>query len=150
MQNLESLRHWKLNREAWGLHLQPIVNAPIQRLQILNLHGISKCKESPLIVDPNSFRTASFTSLTVSDYEESPQSTAALIQWPAQLEHFKFDSFYNNSSMMNYPMFQAWLSSHSESLKSIDIGYLSRNGGENKHVFDTTVFHNLESLTLSR
>ena len=52
--------------------------------------------------------------------------------------------------MMNYPMFQAWLSSHSESLKSIDIGYLSRNGGENKHVFDTTVFHNLESLTLSR
>jgi hypothetical protein len=73
-----------------------------------------------------------------------------LIQWPAQLEHFKFGSFYSNPWMMNYPMFQAWLSSHSESLKSINIGYLSRNGGENKHVFDATIFPNLESLTLSR
>jgi hypothetical protein len=83
-------------------------------------------------------------SLIVSDYEESPQSTAALIQWPAQqLEHFKFGSFHNNSSTMNYPMFQSWLSSHSKSLRSVDIGYLSRNGGENKHIFDAIIFSNL-------
>ncbi|EMD97558.1 hypothetical protein COCC4DRAFT_75024 [Bipolaris maydis ATCC 48331] len=150
MQKLESLQHWKLSREGWGLHLQPILNASIPKLRILDLHGISKCKESSLLLDPKLFRSASFTSLNISDYEETPQSTAMLIQWPAQLEHFKFGSFYNNSSMMNYPMFQAWLSSHSESLKSIDIGYLSRNGGENKHIFDATIFHNLESLTISR
>lgn len=47
-------------------------------------------------------------------------------------------------------MFQSWLSIHSKSLKTIDIGYLSRNGGENKHLFDATLFPNLESLTLSR
>jgi hypothetical protein len=52
MQKLESLRHWQLSREGWGLHLQPIMNAPIPRLQILGLHGISEWKESPLILDP--------------------------------------------------------------------------------------------------
>jgi hypothetical protein len=51
---------------------------------------------------------------------------------------------------MNYPMFQSWLSVHSQSLKSINIGYLSLNGGENKHIFDATLFPALESLTLSR
>ena len=51
---------------------------------------------------------------------------------------------------MNYPMFQSWLSNHSHTLKTIKIGYLSTNGGDNKHIFDATLFPNLESLTLSR
>jgi hypothetical protein len=52
MQKLESLRHWKVSREARGLHLQSIVNALIPRLEILDLSGISEWKEPPLTLDP--------------------------------------------------------------------------------------------------
>lgn len=47
-------------------------------------------------------------------------------------------------------MFQSWLSIHREAIKTINIGYLSRDGGSNKHIFDATLFPNLESLRLSR
>lgn len=52
MQNVESLRHWQLSRQGWGLYLQPIINALTPKVQILSLHGISEWKECPLTLDP--------------------------------------------------------------------------------------------------
>jgi len=51
---------------------------------------------------------------------------------------------------MTYPMFQTWLSIHRETIRSIDIGYLSRSYDSDKHIFDANIFPHLESLGLSR
>jgi hypothetical protein len=92
-------------------------------------------------------RTASFTSLRVSDYEERPEATFLLLQWPAMLTHFKFDSFYNRH-IMDYPMFETWLLIHQNSLTHIEIGYLSTHGSN--RLFNATLFPNLEYLGVSR
>ncbi|KAF2650917.1 hypothetical protein K491DRAFT_666479 [Lophiostoma macrostomum CBS 122681] len=149
-QNMEHVRHWRLTREGWGLYLDQGLDVMWPKLEKLEFHGISQRNTRPLLLDPKLFRTASITSLSLSDYEETPHATAQLLQLPAKLEHFTFASFYNNPHTMNYPMFQSWLSHHSQTLISISIGSLSSNGGENKHIFDATLFSNLESLTLSK
>ncbi|CAO2654477.1 Nn.00g112100.m01.CDS01 [Neocucurbitaria sp. VM-36] len=141
------VEHLVLNREAWGLYLKDITNnIQFPRLRSLQVHGISKYK-GDLTLDPKKLHTASFTSLTLSDYEESPQATALLLSWPKNLEHFNFGSFYNNRYTMDYAMFTWWLSIHCETLKSVAIGYLSWHSSF--RVFDATRFPNLEILKLS-
>jgi hypothetical protein len=49
---------------------------------------------------------------------------------------------------MDYPMFESWLLIHSETLRHIKIGYLSRRGSD--RLFNATCFPNLEFLQLSR
>ncbi len=93
-------------------------------------------------------RTASFNTLSLSDYGESPQATAQLIQWPRQLSKFYFGSFYNNRFYMDLPMFHSMLSMHKDSLKVIHIGYLSSSG--RGPLFNASDFPQLEDLRLSR
>jgi hypothetical protein len=93
-------------------------------------------------------RSATFTSLRISDYEERPEVMDLLLQWPAVLTRFEFGSFYNNGNMMDYPMFEKWLLIHQHTLKYIDIGYLNRHGSS--RLFNATLFPNLEFLRLSR
>ncbi|KAF2467331.1 uncharacterized protein BDR25DRAFT_234971 [Lindgomyces ingoldianus] len=147
--NMREVEHATISREWFGLYLGPIMrNIEFPKLRELNIHGISHSKKEITILDPKKHRTASFTALSISDYEESPGSTALLIQWPTTLVHFEFGSFYNNPHIMDLPMFQSWLFIHRETLKNINIGYLSRAGS--KRLFDATFFPNLESLQLSR
>ncbi|KAF2188456.1 hypothetical protein K469DRAFT_660153 [Zopfia rhizophila CBS 207.26] len=149
--NMRDVQHWRLCREGWGLYLHQVVKeVTFPKLAKLELHGISEWKTHSLQLDAKTLRTAPLTSLSMSDYEETPLSTALFLQWPAALEHFVFSSFYNNRSTMTYPMFQSWLSIQRETLRSIDIGYLSGDGDNNKHIFDATIFPHLESLGLSR
>src|SRR5882757_5295785 len=93
-------------------------------------------------------RTASFSTLSLSDYEESPQATAQLLQWSNQLSHFHFGSFYNNRFYMDLPMFHSMLLMHKDTLKTIDIGYLSSSG--RGRLFNASDFPRLEVLRLSR
>ncbi|KAF2032737.1 hypothetical protein EK21DRAFT_60360 [Setomelanomma holmii] len=149
MAKFEDLEQMALNREGWGLYLPPIVNwLACPKLKTLQIHGISERKPGPLELEPEKCRTASFTSLRISDYEETPGATSLLLQWPAILTHFEFGSFYNNPHTMDYPMFERWLLPHQHSLKHIDIGYLSRKGSS--RLFNAKLFPNLEFLQLSR
>jgi hypothetical protein len=93
-------------------------------------------------------RTASFSTLILSDYEASPQDTAQLLRWPNQLSHFHFGSFYNNRFYMDLPMFRSMLLMHKDTLRTIDIGYLSSSG--RGRLFDASDFPKLEVLKLSR
>lgn len=97
---------------------------------------------------PQKHRTASFVSLSLSDYEESPQATAQLLQWPKQLSSFVFDSFYNNRFFMDLPMLGSMLLMHKDTLRTVEIGYLSQSG--RGRPFDWAQFPNLEVLRLSR
>lgn len=64
------------------------------------------------------------------------------------LTHFEFGSYYNNEHMMDYPAFENMLLIHQNTLKHIDIGYLSPGG--NLRLFNATRFSKLEFLKLSR
>ena len=94
------------------------------------------------------YRTAQFTTLWLSDYEESPWATVQLLQWPKEIFHFKFGSFYNNRHYMDLPMLHSMLSIHRDTLKTLAIGYLSRS--DHKALFKAVDFPNLEGLELSR
>ncbi|ORY10989.1 hypothetical protein BCR34DRAFT_601742 [Clohesyomyces aquaticus] len=160
--HMGEVRHWSLCRQGWGLYLQDVLSQAMEeitfsKLTKLALHRISEWKghtlqlKSTLRMNPTQklLRTAPITALSISDYEETTQCTAFLLQWPAALEHFQFGSFYNNPWTMTYPLFQSWLLIHRETLKSIDIGYLSRYEDSNSYIFNATPFPNLEYLRLS-
>lgn len=149
--NMKRVKHISFSREGWGLYLAQIVPhlSHFPKLEKLDIHGISEWKgENPTVNGISARqRTAPITSLSLSDYEECPRCTASLILWPKALTHFQFGSFYNNRHIMDYPMFESWLLVHSNTLKSIDIGYLS-NGG-NLRLLNATLFPNLERLKLN-
>jgi len=150
-QNMKEMAHIALSRESWGLYLDHIMAnlSLFPKLKRLSLHGISEWKENrPAFGSVDRRRSAPITSLSLSDYEESAQSTASLLMWPKALTHFEFGSFYNNPNTMDYPMFESWLIVHRDTLKSVDIGYLSKAGSN--RLFNATLFPNLESLKLSR
>jgi hypothetical protein len=86
--------------------------------------------------------------LSLSDYEESPEATAQLLQWPKGLVNFQFSSFYNNQFYTDLPIFRSMLLIHKDTLKTLDIGYLSHSGAG--RLFKASDYPNLESLTLSR
>lgn len=84
----------------------------------------------------------------MSDYEEDALATEQLIQWPRALTHFDFGHYYYNPFYMDLPMLAAWLHPHRETLRSLNIGYLSREGVG--LLFNASAFPKLETLTLSR
>ncbi|EAW10949.1 uncharacterized protein ACLA_065830 [Aspergillus clavatus NRRL 1] len=150
-ENMPHARSLSLSRVCDGLHVRDILeHVDFPSLQTLDLHGIYRPENAPEaedILDPKKHRTAMFTSLSFSDYEESPKVTEQLLNWPKALVHFRFASFYNNPFYMDLPMFGTWLSIHRETLRSIDIGYLSSDGAG--RLFGATAFPKLEVLTLS-
>ncbi|PVI04576.1 hypothetical protein DM02DRAFT_468673, partial [Periconia macrospinosa] len=148
--NCKQIEHLCLGREGWGLYLTNVLaNLNFPNLKTLDIHGISKWKQGTVTLEPERLRTAPFTSLALSDYEESPEATSLLIQWPAVLTHFIFESFYNNPHIMDYPMFESWLLIHKDTLKHVQMGYLSRRRG-GRRLFNATLFPHLEFLGLSR
>ncbi|KAF2709129.1 hypothetical protein K504DRAFT_295783 [Pleomassaria siparia CBS 279.74] len=147
--NCRDVEHLQLSRESFGLYLDPIFKwLDFPNLNTLSVHGISKWEHGKVELEPEKRRTAPFKSLILSDYEEGPEATSLFIQWPAVLSHFQFGSFYNNSHVMDYSMFESWLLIHKDTLKHVDIGYLSAKGSSGP--FNATLFPNLEYLKLSR
>ncbi|GMF71926.1 unnamed protein product [Aspergillus oryzae] len=78
----------------------------------------------------------------------SPEATKQLIAWPKSLVHFYLGSFYDNPFCIDLPMLSEWLAIHKDTLKSIDIGSLSRGG--DRRLFNACDFPKLEVLALSR
>ncbi|RFU32762.1 hypothetical protein B7463_g3579, partial [Scytalidium lignicola] len=94
---MPELQHIIISREGFRLlspHIMAHIDAP--SLKKLEIHGISETKDANNALEQKKSQTASFTSLSISDYEESPEATARLLQWPKALIDFRFDSFYNN------------------------------------------------------
>jgi hypothetical protein len=114
----------------------------IHLLEIPNRNKLALTNSSP----PQTLRTAPFTSLSISDYNETPHATLLLLHWPKILTSFTFESFYSNPYTMTYPLFETWLLVHSTTLTYIDIGYLRSPS----RLFNATLFPNLEFLRLSR
>ncbi|KAH7083822.1 F-box domain protein [Paraphoma chrysanthemicola] len=148
--NFTDLEQIDINRECWNLYLTPIFRwLACPKLKLLKVHGISGWKEHGNVeLEAEKFRTASFTTLHISEYEETPEATRLLLQWPAKLTELNFESFYSNPHIMDYPMFESWLYIHRETLVHLSIGYLSRAGS--RRLFNATLFPNLTYLKLSR
>lgn len=84
----------------------------------------------------------------LSSYGESPEATRQLIEWPKELVHFHFTSYYNNPFYLDLALFSSWLSIHKDTLQYLDIGYLSwQSRGV---LFQACDFPRLKGLTLSR
>lgn len=120
--------------------------ASLQNLGVLDVDGIADRRDGSGPVPHWYSNKASFTTLKLSDYEESPAATERLIQWPRELHHFQFMSFYDNLHYTDLKMFEGWLRSHEDSLQTIDIGYLSESG----LLCDVSQLPKLTSLSLSR
>ncbi|KAF2794133.1 hypothetical protein K505DRAFT_324955 [Melanomma pulvis-pyrius CBS 109.77] len=148
--NMKEIKHISLGREGWGLHLEHIIPhlARFSNLRKLDVHGITSFKTIEKLDLEGKSRTSPIRELSLSDYEEGRIGTKQLLAWPKALTHFHFGSFYNNKHTMDYTDFESWLSIHSATLKSVDIGYLSSGGSS--RLFNATLFPNLESLKLSR
>jgi hypothetical protein len=86
--------------------------------------------------------------VVITDYEERPEATSLLLQWPAVLTRFEFGSFYDNPHAMDYPMFESWVLIHKETLTRVVIGYLS-NAGSNC-LLNPKLFPNLDYLQLTK
>ncbi|CRG89434.1 hypothetical protein PISL3812_06470 [Talaromyces islandicus] len=98
------------------------------------------------IPEPKMHRTGTFTSLIVHSYEENPEELKQLIQWPASLVHFQLFKFCNQN-YMDLPILGQWLSIHKKTLKTMQIGCLSK---ESRGIlFDLSKFAKLEALLLS-
>ncbi|KAE8138640.1 hypothetical protein BDV38DRAFT_281941 [Aspergillus pseudotamarii] len=139
------------NLQSPGFFLRDIVEQiDMLSLQSLTLCGVyrqSTSTEASVLLEPKKYRAAKFTSLRLSDYEETPEATQQLINWPESLVHFRFDSSYNNPFYMDLPILSEWLAIHKHTLKSINIGYLPFGGNE---LLQASGFPKLEVLTLSR
>ncbi|KAE8422374.1 hypothetical protein BDV36DRAFT_291546 [Aspergillus pseudocaelatus] len=123
----------------------------IPSLQNLTLCGVYRQSTSTavsILLEPKKYRTATFTSLVLRDYEETAEATQQLINWPESFVYFRFDSSYNNPFYMDLAMFGEWLTIPKDALKSINIGYLPFGG--NEHLHYASGFPRLEVLTLSR
>ncbi|KAH8801367.1 F-box domain protein [Xylogone sp. PMI_703] len=145
--HMRELEHIHISRESWNLLLPDIMaHIDLPSLVKLDIHGISESTSKENIL--KTARGASFTSLSLSDYEESPEATKLLIQWPKALTHFTFGSFYGNRFYMDLSMFHSWLQVHKDTLVYISIGYLSKS--THKRLFNSCDFPNLETLKLSR
>lgn len=71
-----------------------------------------------------------------------------LIRWPASLTHFECGGVPRNALSFAHQCFETWLSSHRDTLKHIRIGSVSEDN--TSHIFNPTLFPNLESLSLSQ
>ncbi|KAH8703460.1 hypothetical protein BGW36DRAFT_369380 [Talaromyces proteolyticus] len=149
-QNIPNVRSLALSRLRGGLYLPDIWDhVDFASLESLHLSGVYQpIYGRECVLDPKKHRTATFTSLTISDYEESPEATEQLLRWPKSLVNFHLQSLYNNRFTMDLPMFSTWLSIHRDTLRSIHIGSLSPMGRSD--LFNAADFPNLEVLSLSR
>lgn len=96
------------------------------------------------------YRTASFTSLTISDYEEHPQGLQQLMSWPKALSHFCWNkSIYSVKSKSAIAQsIQFSLLMHKVTLKTLDLEGIP--WGHEAHLSSTSIYPNLEVLRLSR
>ncbi|KAE8326020.1 hypothetical protein BDV39DRAFT_206406 [Aspergillus sergii] len=151
-QHIHAVRSLNIHREMGGRFLRDFIeHMDIPSLEKLSLSGVYRqttSTEAYALLQPKKYRTATFTSLELTDYEESPEATKQLITWPKSLVHFHLGTFYDNPFYIDLPMLSEWLAIHKDTLKSIDIGSLSRGGG--RRLFNACDFPKLEVLTLSR
>jgi hypothetical protein len=150
-ETMKDMTHIRLSREGRGLYLTHIIPnlSLFPKLKHLGVNGVSEWEEKKTGGDDiRRQRTAPIESISLSDYEECPQSTEALILWPKALTSFTLGSFYTNPHTMDYPMLETWLSVHRETLRRVSIGFLANTGST--RLFNATLFPNLESLKLSR
>lgn len=110
---------------------------------------MSSLEEEPLTELKQRQRTASFTRLRLYDYGEDSKMTTQLLNWPKELRHVEFGSYYNNGNYMDLSMFGTMLSPHKHTLEVLKMGYLSRTGDDEK-IIDVSEFSALTELELSR
>ncbi|KAE8370615.1 hypothetical protein BDV27DRAFT_151873 [Aspergillus caelatus] len=151
-QHMHEVHSLNLRRKMGGFFLRDIVEQiDIPSLQNLTLCGVYRQSTSTavsILLEPKKYRTATFTSLVLRDYEETAEATQQLINWPESFVYFRFDSSYNNPFYMDFAMFGEWLTIHKDALKSINIGYLPFGG--NEYLLYASGFPESEVLTLSR
>ncbi|KAH8896512.1 hypothetical protein GQ53DRAFT_743655 [Thozetella sp. PMI_491] len=137
-----------LSRESWGLYLPPVFRTfgRLEHLKHLTLHGISPVHDASLW-DSLQEGSSSVTSLTISDFEDSPLSLRRFVTWPAKLTRFSFTGLYSNRfHPWNLSTLGSILSPHKAVLEYIVIGGLRERSLAG---FDLSDFESLEYLGLS-
>lgn len=146
--HMRVLQHLTLESRGCGNvfpHVWRCVDVP--SLQVLSDDGASHRKQGWKPIPRSGIRKASFTTLYVSTYHDAA-AISDLIQWPGKLQHFHFEHFRVSTHYLDLRMLGVWLSSHKDSLQTIDIGFLSRAG--RGPLLDVSGFPSLTSLKLSR
>ncbi|KAH8693666.1 hypothetical protein BGW36DRAFT_463333 [Talaromyces proteolyticus] len=150
-QHMPQLEELRLGIGRYRIELRDLVESiDIPSLKHLSLDGILFGGIAP-ISDTMKYRTASFTSLTISDYENDHANVLQqLLSWPKALSHFCW-----NNSMYRVELQSAIAQSiqfsllmHKETLKSLDLEGIP--WGHEAHWSSTSIYPNLEVLRLSR
>jgi hypothetical protein len=95
-------------------------------------------------------KAVNLTSMNLSDYTDGPKALERLLSWPRALSKFTLAPFYNNPFYIDLQMVKDMLLKHRESLKEINIGYLSEVEGTRAKPPHWREFPALEALALSR
>ncbi|KAI1078355.1 hypothetical protein F5B20DRAFT_226153 [Whalleya microplaca] len=144
--HMHTIEHLSLSAGTWGLWLpQVLEHIDIPTLRCLYLNNIGKVQTTKNVIRSGKNRTASFTTLHVSEYEDSVAAMDHFIRWPRQLRHFHFGA-RNLPDYLDLSTFAPWLSVHKDTLETIDLDFLPST--DERKLIDVSDFPQLKSLKL--
>ncbi|KAH7086594.1 hypothetical protein FB567DRAFT_528308 [Paraphoma chrysanthemicola] len=120
-------------------------NLDFPSLRTLRLLGFSAGKHELPILPTNKHRTAPFTELCITNYEQPLKNMAILLNWPAALTRFECDNRY---FVREIEGLDTLLLVHKDTLKHIELGVMFLKN--DWHIFNARLFPALEFLRLSR
>ncbi|KAF2800522.1 hypothetical protein K505DRAFT_331624 [Melanomma pulvis-pyrius CBS 109.77] len=152
LQNMQRIEHLFISRSSWGLYLSQILEAcgDIPSVTLLDLFGTSQPEEEAFQLESKKYRTALFTTLRISNFEDTPNALNQLLLWPKSILHFNFKSLYGNKSHWELRHFDTALEPHRASLQTLEIGHLTRDPARQltDQIFVISGFPSLDTLVL--